>query len=778
MAQAREPKGVKKPSTSTGETGKRRTPYALRACDACRRRKGKCDGRQPCRHCSSRNQNCSYSSSLENNSSSLESDDWHPTTTTAAPPAPAITDPIPATTNRDCTTSGTSCQTNQAAIVDMLSSLQEQLNSLASQVQYSSNQEQTNLPSPMTMIAATRPRDPNPNANPNTIPIISHSYTESTTDDQSSTPKSSRTTASQHFYGPTCPDYALNVGQLKLRRNSCPGPPLQQKQLQLASIHEDDASDEADQNDGQNTQFSVSPRTIDKGDPAMLLTFRSIMGLQDATQLLYIYQEVVGELHPVVDIDALIMQTRSWYAEAGAGIWDVLASSTGAATYELLLILNLCLAIALRADGNPSSSNTETLLRDSFQDAVNAKLAASANSIQHATIIFLKGWYDFFQEMPRSAWRMCGIAGRMLMELGLHNAEVFRHTVKTEAQRTEACTLISSIVILDRQWSYATGLPTHFQDKSFSSMSTSSVKNPYLKAMLSFILISDRFSEPISNAAKGEGYNDENSFELMSFQIEQWRKKAVGDYTVANCQTWHTDPSTRPPTWTILLNLRAESVRSQLLKPFFFSELDIEITKNHVRSATDRVYDIIHVLHTLDVTTDIYRKQHPHYQHILACTAGLAFLLIAFIKQNRATMLPSLTPDLIESLGGSFSMCVTLTTKYTHRSRSARRLAKRLIEMRRNLLSLGILNPASPGSHEGLDNVTESIRRASLAQPVGDFQPYAEYSPPFNNGVVPGGFAVAGTVISDTDMQMGWEDSLRLQWPIGDVNHMFSESIF
>ncbi|KAF5608386.1 uncharacterized protein FSUBG_4604 [Fusarium subglutinans] len=729
MAQAREPKGVKKSSTSTGEPGKRRTPYALRACDACRRRKGKCDGRQPCRHCSSRNQNCSYSSSLENNSSSLDSDDWHPATTTAAPPAPAITDPIPATTNHDCATSGTSCQTNQAAIVDMLSSLQEQLNSLASQVQYSSNQEQPNLPSPMTTIAATRPRDHIPTANPNTIPIISHSYTESTIDDQSSTPKSSRTTASQHFYGPTCPDYALNVGQLKLRRNSLPGPPLQQKQLQLASIHEDDASDEADQNDGQNTQFSVSPRTIDKGDPAMLLTFRSIMGLQETTQLLYIYQEVVGELHPVVDIDALIVQTRSWYAEADAGIWDVLASSTGAAT------------------------------------------------IQHATIVFLKGWYDFFQEMPRSAWRMCGIAGRMLMELGLHNAEVFRHTVKTEAQRTEACTLISSIVILDRQWSYATGLPTHFQDKSFSSMSTSSVKNPYLKAMLSFILISDRFSEPISNAAKGEGYNDENSFELMSFQIEQWRKKAVGDYTVANCQTWHTDPSSRPPTWTILLNLRAESVRSQLLKPFFFSELDIEITKNHVRPATDRVYDIIHVLHTLDATTDIYRKQHPYYQHILACTAGLAFLLIAFIKQNRTTMLPSLTPDLIESLGGSFSMCVTLTTKYTRRSRSARRLAKRLIEMRRNLLSLGILNPASPGSHEGLDNVTESIRRASLAQPVGDFQPYTEYSPPFNNGVVPGGF-VAGTVLSDTDMQMGWEDSLRLQWPIGDVNHMFSESIF
>lgn len=71
--------------------------------------------------------------------------------------------------------------------------------------------------------------------------------------------------------------------------------------------------------------------------------------------------------------------------------------------------------------------------------------------------------------------------------------------------------------------------------------------------MLSFILISDRFSEPISSAAKGEGYNDESSFELMTFQIEQWRKKAVGEYSIAQCHTWQTDPSTIPPTWAILL---------------------------------------------------------------------------------------------------------------------------------------------------------------------------------------------------------------------------------
>lgn len=421
----------------------------------------------------------------------------------------------------------------------------------------------------------------------------------------------------------------------------------------------------------------------------------------------------------------------------------------------------------------------------------------------------MQGWYDFFQDMPRSAWRMIGIAGRTLMELGFHNGEVSKHTLSSEASRTEACTLMSSIVILDRQWSSATGLPIHFNDSSFSSIPTSSVskpitplymryqadlfkvKNSYLKAMLSFILISDQFSEPISKVAKGEGYNDEDAFELMNFQIEQWRRKAAGDYTIANFHSWKTDPSSRPPTWAILVNLRAESVRSLLLKPFFFSEAaNIETTKNHVRPAAELVYDIIDVLHTLDTTTDIYRKLHPYFQHILACDSSLAFLLMSFIKQNRAIMLPSLGPDLVKSLGGSFLMAVALTTKYTKISRAARRLAKRLVEMRSNLRFLGILKDSNSTSgdqgdsmrdneQEPLANTAKSLRRMSLAPSIAqDTQSYPEYSPGFASGASPGIFGALAPTADDTSMQMGWADSLRLQWPIGDVNNMFSESIF
>lgn len=300
------------------------------------------------------------------------------------------------------------------------------------------------------------------------------------------------------------------------------------------------------------------------------------------------------------------------------------------------------------------------------------------------------------------------------------------------------------------------------------------VKNPHLKAMLSFVLISDRFSEPIWKVSKGEGYSDESAFELMSFQVEQWRKKSVGSYSLEQFREWHTDPSTRPPTWAILLNLRAESVRALLLMPFFFSEVDMETTKNHVRAATDLVYDIIDVLQTLDNTTDIYRKQHPYYQHVLASAAALAFLLIAFIKQNRAAVLPSLSPSLIESLGGSFGMAVALTMKYTKTSRSARRLAKRLVDMRLNLLVLGIIHGPGPVEQQQLMS-SRFARKLSAIQPIAQSSrsPDDHLISLFAGRATPSELRASAFEIPTPNAQMQWAD----QWHIGDVNTMFSESM-
>ncbi|RSL38636.1 hypothetical protein CEP53_014704, partial [Fusarium sp. AF-6] len=410
--------------------------------------------------------------------------------------------------------------------------------------------------------------------------------------------------SAQHFYGPT-------------------SAPLQQRQFQLATI-DGDASDEDEVTDAPSP--AMPPRLLDRESLGRLLQFRSFLDLQEASRLLHVYEEVVGDLHPLIDLDETIARARSCYADPESAVWDVSAGKAGAASDDNLLILNLALAIALRADSNPESSSVEILLRNCFQDAVNSNLGTAPHSIRHVTMVLLNGLYEFFQDMPRSAWRMCGLAGHMLMELGFHNGEVSEHLVESNTQREEAWTLISCIVIIDRQWSSATGLPTHFNNSSFGSIPMSC--NPHVKAMRAFILISDKFSEPIAQA---------------------------------------------------LLNLRAESVRSLLLKPFFFfSESDPGKITKHIRPATELVFKVVNVLYTLDTTTDIYRKQHPNYQHLLASATALAFLVIAFIEQHKTDLLPTLSPDLLDSLSRSFEMAVTLTNNYVKSSRAARKLSKRL----------------------------------------------------------------------------------------------------
>lgn len=53
------------------------------------------------------------------------------------------------------------------------------------------------------------------------------------------------------------------------------------------------------------------------------------------------------------------------------------------------------------------------------------------------------------------------------MELGLHRRDFHKHLLRNEKPHTEVTTLLWSIMVLDRQWSAATGLPQNFQESDF-----------------------------------------------------------------------------------------------------------------------------------------------------------------------------------------------------------------------------------------------------------------------------------------------------------------------
>ena len=71
--------------------------------------------------------------------------------------------------------------------------------------------------------------------------------------------------------------------------------------------------------------------------------------------------------------------------------------------------------------------------------------------------------YHFHRDDEQIAWRTIGIAARQCYELGLHRAETYA-TFPDPEQQSIATKTFWSVYVLDRRWSFGTGMPFAMQD--------------------------------------------------------------------------------------------------------------------------------------------------------------------------------------------------------------------------------------------------------------------------------------------------------------------------
>lgn len=72
--------------------------------------------------------------------------------------------------------------------------------------------------------------------------------------------------------------------------------------------------------------------------------------------------------------------------------------------------------------------------------------------------------YHFHCDEEALAWRIIGQVARMCIELGLHRRDSLFKTVRDEEERPRVIKLFWSIYVLDRRWSFGTGMPFALQD--------------------------------------------------------------------------------------------------------------------------------------------------------------------------------------------------------------------------------------------------------------------------------------------------------------------------
>lgn len=229
--------------------------------------------------------------------------------------------------------------------------------------------------------------------------------------------------------------------------------------------------------------------------------------------------------------------------------------------------------------------------------------------------------------------------------------------------------------------------------------------------MVSFCAISDKLSELMSSASKGCNQEHDDAFEVMYFQIHQWRKRVLPDQDLKDLLSQSSWSLKKRPAWIIILYLRANSIHGMILRSYFLSNSNGISTRRNFEPALAMVSDTIELLYALDQSTDEYRKLHPHFQHVLASACAVLCLIVANLDQYSFDSTAFNSDKLYDSISRNFKKALTLTATYRDTFGASRRLWKRLVSMKQPLRRIGIISEQSQPSASGF---SASQKNASI----------------------------------------------------------------
>lgn len=315
--------------------------------------------------------------------------------------------------------------------------------------------------------------------------------------------------------------------------------------------------------------------------------------------------------------------------------------------------------------------------------------------------------------------------------------------------------------------------------------------------MMVFTLMGDNFNEPITKAAQGKTYVNDDSLEVTAFQVKQWQKRALEKHNFTHPSIWGSLVE-KPASWTLVLYLRANTVIAILLRSFFLAN-PAKIDVKKIKRGLDVVSDSIDVLSILDETSDMYRVQHPHLQHFLSSSCALLFLIVAYTEHRKAKSSFGFPEDYAETVKKNFEAALKLSAAYRNSFRQSHKLWKRIIDLKEPLARLGILpcdneskemkvpnEPAAaalPAGEEPSQTHETAVQPFGAEPPVhpmpstanhwGDFELQCEMQPSRLNFVG----ALPAAIVGDENA-MDVIDPLFLDWPVCTPQSFFSEIMF
>lgn len=258
--------------------------------------------------------------------------------------------------------------------------------------------------------------------------------------------------------------------------------------------------------------------------------------------------------------------------------------------------------------------------------------------------------YHFHRDDEALAWRVVGLAARQCLELGLHRRETYTSIFTDPDEQASAVRTFWSVYVLDRRWSFGTGMPFALQDadidpnlpkpvRSFSQIMVIDLSSflfqddstPYLNAMISYSIIGSKVWRSVANADASQNNIDKEDIGFLDFQVLNWHRSIPESLKFVHPDSGRSvEPSSRGlHRLQVALYLRANQMRILIYRPVLHTATSIMENLEFAHTVVKVSKDTIRILTYINQTSDIYKTQQTMFNYFLISALAVLFLAVA-----------------------------------------------------------------------------------------------------------------------------------------------------
>ncbi|KAG4025101.1 hypothetical protein MFRU_066g00040 [Monilinia fructicola] len=426
---------------------------------------------------------------------------------------------------------------------------------------------------------------------------------------------------------------------------------------------------------------------------------------EEMIRLCRVYEEEMGLMYPVLDIEELILHGTALLDFIDSAVRNGLATPNNNQGINDInsCMLKTVMAISMIVEGSGQSDMAFRLF-ESVRESADRTLHDEVVEVKSLPFLVLVAIYHFHCDEEALAWRIIGQVVRMSIELGLHRRDSFLKVVVDGRERMAITKLFWSIYVLDRRWSFGTGMPFALQDSDIDpNLPEPDDSVPYLHVMIAYSRIGSKVWRSICSFTPipSTAINTEE-LDYLDYQIVQWQKTIPIQLQLPAASS--------PPASSraihrlqILLYLRANQMRILIYRPVLHSASAIQEHLRHASTVVELAKDTIRALTHLNQTTDIYRVQQVCFNYFLISALAVIFLASC----HAPVTFSSICRD-------EFYMALDLVKGFSNKSFVSKRLWKTIKGLKQVAPKLG-LSPASNTHVNGTLGANDAHSSAALA---------------------------------------------------------------